>query len=191
MSSDGFSNPDLTPDYRMSWKILMRNLVKFLVSSEAEITTWNDKEVALFRGRGCVLGQVVDVNEDSGPTDQQTVSVKLKYGNGSMDYEIVTWDLPKFAKRIRKGDLLCQLSGASRLSVLRFHNHHFSIVSIALKPHETFSPKVEPLTWSDTRPYVPGTKNIPLVWDWHADDAPVDITDETATLTHDVIKDLE
>jgi hypothetical protein len=76
ISSDDVSVGSLLPDYRVPWKELLRRLVKFLLSGQVSIKTWEDKEVAEIRSRGCVLGRVS--RAESGQDGRQKVNIMLK-----------------------------------------------------------------------------------------------------------------
>jgi hypothetical protein len=70
----------LEPDYSLEWKILMHRLVKFLLGDQVSAETWKDRELAVIKSNGCVLGKVskVESNINSGGNIQ---SVEAVFGN--------------------------------------------------------------------------------------------------------------
>jgi hypothetical protein len=70
MSSDDLSKAGLY--YNMPWRILMQNLVKFLLGDQTSVDavdyrendSENDGEIAVIKTRGCVLSQVSSVTRN-------------------------------------------------------------------------------------------------------------------------------
>jgi hypothetical protein len=65
MSSDNPSAAGLLPNYKVPWKILLQQLVEFLLCKEVYIETWDEKEIAVIKSKGCILGQVSLVESNS------------------------------------------------------------------------------------------------------------------------------
>lgn len=57
MSSDNYSSGGISPDYKISWKALFQKVIKFILSKQASIITWDDKDMAVIKSKGCTLGQ--------------------------------------------------------------------------------------------------------------------------------------
>jgi hypothetical protein len=74
MSSDDPSTAGLLPDYEVPWEKLFKDLVKFLLYKQVYVTTWGDKERAVIKSKGCVLGQVMLVESD----DRHKVNIIFK-----------------------------------------------------------------------------------------------------------------
>ena len=58
MSSDDLSKAGLLPNYGLPWKELLQRLAKFLLYEKVSVETWGDKEMAVIKSKGCVLGKV-------------------------------------------------------------------------------------------------------------------------------------
>ena len=58
MSSDNLSKAGLLPNYGLPWKELLQRLAKFLLYEKVSVETWGDKEMAVIKSKGCVLGKV-------------------------------------------------------------------------------------------------------------------------------------
>ncbi len=69
MSSDDPSSAGLTVDYNTSWEEVFRKLIKFLLSDQIFVNTW--EEVAIIKGKGLVLGEISLVERDDGRDDLQ------------------------------------------------------------------------------------------------------------------------
>ncbi|KAI8713607.1 hypothetical protein NCS52_01305600 [Fusarium sp. LHS14.1] len=68
MSSDDPSIAGLSANYEISWGQLFPQLVKFFFPEPASIETWDEKEMAVIRVKGCALGRVSSL---SGPIDRE------------------------------------------------------------------------------------------------------------------------
>ncbi|KAF2184513.1 hypothetical protein K469DRAFT_708723, partial [Zopfia rhizophila CBS 207.26] len=64
MSSDNLSQASLSPNYGVPWKEVLQRLVKFLLCKQVSVETWDDREMAVIKGRGCVIGQVSSVKSN-------------------------------------------------------------------------------------------------------------------------------
>lgn len=58
MRSDHPGEDDLIPDYKLSWRELLRRLVKALLSCEIGVTTWESRNIAVIQSKGYVIGHV-------------------------------------------------------------------------------------------------------------------------------------
>ncbi|KAH8805816.1 heterokaryon incompatibility protein-domain-containing protein, partial [Xylogone sp. PMI_703] len=52
MCSDNISEPLLSPNYRNSWKDVLRSLVKFLLGENISIEIWDDKDITIIESKG-------------------------------------------------------------------------------------------------------------------------------------------
>jgi hypothetical protein len=89
MTSDDPNPAGLSPDYTVPWKTLFQRLIKFILSKEASVETWDNREIAVIESKGCVLGHVTSVKADSTRSDRQHVKVifydpadPLQYSDG-------------------------------------------------------------------------------------------------------------
>ena len=113
----------------------MQQLVKFLLCKDVYVETWDEKEIAVIKSKGCILGQVSSVESDSTRYDRQSVSIIFKNKPRSLEYEKkwgVQWTLQASAKSIRQGDLICLLQGASKPIIIRACKDNFTVIKIAV-----------------------------------------------------------
>jgi hypothetical protein len=61
MSSDNLSKANLSPNYGVPWKELLQRLVKFLLCEQISVETWDNRELAIIKSKGGVIGQVSSV----------------------------------------------------------------------------------------------------------------------------------
>jgi ankyrin repeat protein len=170
MSSDDLSVAGLQPNYNIPWEKLMLSLVKFLISDRGSIRTWNDKEIAVIKNSGCILGKIssITTEEDS----RGNVQITFIRTGRILDYnergEIV-WTLPSSAKAIKEGDIVCLLQGARRPTIVRPCKSYFAIIVIAVTVPEDIYTNVSHYVQS-REPFV---RDFLLVWDWEGlDDSP-------------------
>ena len=70
MSSDDLRESELLPDYRVPWEGLLRRLVKYILGKAVSVTTWPEKEIAVIRSKGCILGRISSIQDDIGSGEQ-------------------------------------------------------------------------------------------------------------------------
>ena len=157
MSSDNLSAAGLSPDYRVSWKELLQQLVKFLLSKQVSVKTWNDREMAIIDSKGYVLGQVSSVKSDQ--DNRQNVNINFKNTSQHLGHT-KEYNLQASAKSVQKGDIVCLLQGASKPTIIRPYKDHFAIIMIAV----TFPKTIRAESDSDRRPDL--LRGFPLVWNW-------------------------
>lgn len=135
MSSDGYRDARLLPDYEVAWNELMRRLVNFLLGDKVSVGTCADGEISMVEGRGGVLGHVSSVNMIK--DNRQTVSIVLKSSEQQKyDKHDTHWILMASAKTVQKGDIICFLEGASSPTIIRPRKDYFSVILIAASLEE-------------------------------------------------------
>ncbi|PQE12255.1 hypothetical protein CJF31_00000437 [Rutstroemia sp. NJR-2017a BVV2] len=175
MSSDDPNLAGLSPDYTVPWRTLFKRLIKFILSKEVSVETWDNKEIAVIESKGCVLGHVSSVDADSARSDRQHVKVIFYNTAGPLPYSnghCIKWTLQASAQHIRQDDLVCLLQGASQPVIIRACKDCFSLVIIAVIPRQCV--RIESGHWH-VEPQEPlralsSIKNFSrdflLVWDW-------------------------
>ncbi|RBR24704.1 uncharacterized protein FIESC28_02477 [Fusarium coffeatum] len=164
MSSDDPGTSGLLADYDISWAKLFKQLVNSILGS-VPVNTWDDKAVAVIRGKGCVLGQVesVDANIDQNGKQRLKVRRDSPFGLGTNKSH---WRLEVSAEPVEAGDVVCLLQGATLPTIIRIHNDYWNIIVIAAA-----SPKRLQVAMSDDKSELPQRpEKFPheflLVWDW-------------------------
>jgi hypothetical protein len=130
MSSDAHNTVDLLPDYKLPWKAVFHQLIKFLIDVSAE--TWEDREFAVIKSRGTFIGRISSVTPSLGWGDTNKVEVVSTTTSGFI--QRWTWKLYSSAKPIRQGDLLFLQQGAPMPMIIRSRNEYFAILMIAVAP---------------------------------------------------------
>ncbi|KNG90910.1 hypothetical protein ANOM_000703 [Aspergillus nomiae NRRL 13137] len=111
MGSDNNASKSLLPDYSLPWKDVFDRLIRFYAGEQVCVQTWDDEDIAVIKGKGCVLGVV---STEGSPQD--------------------TWyfrDLPPLTK---EGDIVCLLQGASEATIIRAYDDYCAVVAIGLIP---------------------------------------------------------
>jgi hypothetical protein len=191
MSSDGPGAAGLSPDYTVSWKKLLQRLIEFILSKEILIETWEEGEIAVIKGKGCILGQVSSVESDSARYDRQHLKIAFNETPKSLEYKKgygTRWSLRASAKPIQQYDFVCLLQGASKPTIIRRCKDHFAIIMIAvtlLQSVRTESEHIkrqEPLALMRSFSY-----DFLLVWKW--EDSPEDLQ-ERAGAGHETLPEI-
>jgi hypothetical protein len=163
MSSDVPSAAGLEPNYSISWKILMQNLVQFLLGDQTSVETSEDSEIAFIRCKGRVLGRVssVTTNQDTKRDIEITVQPKrvkpLHLTLLDLEKSSYSWKLPSSTKPIKEGDIICFIDGAQTPTVIRLCEGYCAIIMITTPYSE--ERKTEQ---SD----VLSARDFALIWDW-------------------------
>ena len=164
MSSDDLSVAGLEPNYSLPWKMLMRRLVKFILGDHVFVATWEDREMAVIKSKGYVLGKVSLVESSRNSSGKQNVEVIFNISNqsGWKKKWSAQWTLPLSAKPIQNGDLICLLPGASRPMIIRLRGDHFVIIMIAAAISVTGGEDIK----REVLQPISFTRDFLLVWDW-------------------------
>jgi tetratricopeptide (TPR) repeat protein len=163
MSSDDLSKAGLSPNYDVPWKELLQQLVKFLLCEQVSVETWDNREIAIIKSKGGVIGLVSSVEKSW--DDRQNVGIITPEHLGYNKEWNTPWTLQASAKPVQKGDLVCFLQGASKPTIIRPHKDHFVVIMIAATPPEAIGMEcVGPPEFSRLITDFP--HKFLLVWDW-------------------------
>ncbi|KAL2198994.1 heterokaryon incompatibility protein-domain-containing protein [Corynascus similis CBS 632.67] len=168
MSSDDHIPTGLFPDYDISWKELFHRLVKSLLSEQASVETWEEKEIAVIQTKGWILGCVCKVAAHRVWIGSQVVEVILKNVPGHFDKWVDTrWILQASAKSIQDGDVICLLQGAARPTIIRLYEDYCAIIAISVTPIGDEQTEEAAIGSSDlTRLRTTSLCDFLIVWDW-------------------------
>jgi hypothetical protein len=173
MGSDAQDVVDLFPDYNVPWGEVFRRLIKFLLGEGIRaIETWDDREKACFKSRGCMLGQVTTVLPAArvGWNDTQEVSIALK--DTAIDKKLdlyweQTWKLHTSVVPVQRDDLLCLLPGTLNPLIIRRCGGHFDVIVITVNHPWYIRTSEGVVAWSDiARAARFSQHDIRFVWDW-------------------------
>ncbi|TRX92821.1 hypothetical protein FHL15_006227 [Xylaria flabelliformis] len=153
MSSDDPSEAGLLANYNTSWGEVFRKLVKFFLSDQMSVSTWDDKEVAVIEGKGYVLGKVSSV--DNTRDHKQCVRITWWYASKGIDTFYFT-----SAKPVQEGGVACLLKGASKFTIVRLLCSEFSTIIMIAAP-----PTYYLRGWLTSITTFPD--DLLLVWDWY------------------------
>jgi hypothetical protein len=112
MNSDDPSAAGLSPNYTVLWKTLLQRLIEFILSEEVSVETWDKREIVVIESKGCILGHVSSVEDDSARYDKRHVNIVFNNIPESREYEReygTRWTLQASVKSIRKRDFICLL----------------------------------------------------------------------------------
>ncbi|KAK6612703.1 het domain protein [Botrytis cinerea] len=167
MCSDQLSSPELLPDYTISWETLFRRLVKFILHKSVSIDVWDDREAAVIKSSGHVLGHVSSIRNGINRYPAQYIEVTFNDRPLSLQYYKnygAHWTLQASATSIRKNDIVCLLDGASNPTIMRASEDHFGIIMIAVTlRQQTHKHTSFQLSMSSTPDY---SHDFLLVWQW-------------------------
>ena len=165
MSSDDPSTAGLLPDYEVPWENLFKDLIKFLLYQQVYVKTWADKERAVIRSKGCVLGQVLSVEGD----ERHKVNIIFKNLPEHLGYKRewqAPWTLQASVKHIQEGDIVCLLQGAPKPMIIRPSKDYFTIIRIAAVPEGKLAESGN-IEWSKLlRSITVFPRDFLLIWNW-------------------------
>jgi tetratricopeptide (TPR) repeat protein len=170
MSSEGPSAAGLSPNYQVSWKELLQRLVGFLLYNEISVETWNERDIAVIKTKGFILGQVSSVESDSARYDRQHVAINFKNTSRSSEYRRKwgdRWTLQASAKPIQNSDLVCLLQGALKPTIIRTRKDHFAVIVIAVTPRQGVQTESRYVERQGSLPSMESfSRDFLLVWNW-------------------------
>jgi hypothetical protein len=86
MSSDDADKANLSPNYEIAWKDLFEGLARFLLCETISVEAWGDKEIAVIKSKGCILGIVSSVRSDIAWNGGQGVDLVLNDVSKQLEY---------------------------------------------------------------------------------------------------------
>ncbi|RDW77156.1 hypothetical protein BP6252_05209 [Coleophoma cylindrospora] len=168
MNSDDMSKPNLLPDYSVPYEELLNRLVQFVLSDKVHVETQKDREVAVIKGKGCILGSILYTEGNMASSNKQRVRVfwrDLLGHSKTPGYIHTPWILQSSAIPLQTGDLICLLQGATKPTIIRVYGDFSAILVIAASPPyiETWGVHLE---WSDLLQQVNlSNRDLTLIWD--------------------------
>jgi tetratricopeptide (TPR) repeat protein len=170
MSSDAVYAPDLFPDYDVPWGQVVQRLIKFLLGKLVYLETWDDKEMAVFKSKGFILGEVSLVVPYSGWGDTHKVDITSKDTTtylGSIREWSASLTLHNSAKSIQPGDIVYLPQGAPRPIIIRTCKDYFAVIVITTTPPEYIRTKGKKVRWSELLHSVRiSLHDFLFIWDW-------------------------
>lgn len=167
MSSD-LGEGGLLPSYELPWEKLLQQLTKTFLHKNIWVETRGDKEIAVIKSKGCVLGKV-STKRNSALNNKQNVDIDIVNTSGQLENIEVWrahWTLPNSAKPIQNGDLICLLQGTSKATIIRPYKDYFAVILIAVMP-ENIQTGTGETEWLELlRSIKHSNRDFLLVWDW-------------------------
>ncbi|KAB8242241.1 heterokaryon incompatibility protein-domain-containing protein [Aspergillus flavus] len=169
MCSDDPNTDALRPNYQLPWNKVFERVIKHIISPDISVKTWPDREAAIIRGRGYMLGIIKSVAMPGSRYDRQEVKVLFRDTVEALYLYMtsgVQWLLQTPAEPIRAGDIVCLLQGASAPTIVRISDSGLRIVMSSVVPrHKAIH---------DTSGWVPEglpseasvLHDLVLQWDW-------------------------
>jgi hypothetical protein len=124
MSSDDLESSGLSPDYEIPWHNLLARVIHHLLGSQVGIDTWPDREVAMIRGQGFIIGEIVSIVKSHDTEGYRTITFR------DTAYMISKLTIMTSAKPIRKSDIICRFEGALNAMIVRPCQDHFATIAI-------------------------------------------------------------
>ncbi|KAE8341272.1 hypothetical protein BDV24DRAFT_174904 [Aspergillus arachidicola] len=137
MCSDDPDIEALRPDYHLPWNKVYERVIRYIISPDISVKTWPDREAAVIRGKGYMLGIIKSVITPGSRYDKQEVKVLFRDTVEALYYYMtsgVQWLLQTPAEPIRAGDIVCLLQGASAPSIVRISNKGLRIIMASVIP---------------------------------------------------------
>jgi hypothetical protein len=169
MSSDIYSSGGLSPDYNVQWKTLFQQVIRLILYESVILSTWQEREMAVIKIKGCTLGQVVSIESDATWSDKQHIRVSRYASEWCKNTANIFWTLTlqTLADSIQEGDIICLLQGASKPTIIRSYKDYFIIVAIAINPAVDEQAEKMKNSWVKVLQSVTDfPRDLLLVWDW-------------------------
>ena len=124
----------LVPNYSLPWNLVFQNLANYIFPG-CYVKTWPETETAIVKGKGTILGHIVSVREDASGFGHQAINVLLNDTGRSLSHQAereVEYILQACGELFQENDMIFLLEGASKPSIIRLCNDHFTIITPAI-----------------------------------------------------------
>ncbi|KAL6900436.1 hypothetical protein GGI43DRAFT_49074 [Trichoderma evansii] len=179
MSSDSYSLTNLSPNYTTPWNELFSQVIKFILSEQVSITTWDDNKVAVIKSNGYTLGEVSSIKSDNAQNNRLSIIIS-EYSSERLDQKKdrdyywtrersseCHWILQTPAKLIQKGDIVCLLQGATKPIIIRLYEDYFTIIAITITLLNIDLTNSKVNTWLGNLQLITEyPRNFLVIWDW-------------------------
>ncbi|PYI07878.1 HET-domain-containing protein [Aspergillus sclerotiicarbonarius CBS 121057] len=164
MSSDDPDIPALKPNYELPWDTVFRQVLEYIIPRPVSVTTWSDKEAAVIKTKGYILGMIETTKNHNSRTTVTLVSKQFSMKGNEKD----EWVVQASAEPIQEGDIVCLLQETSKPSIIRPYRGYFAVIMIGT----TFEYVSTHLKVKDfDRTYHPrrtALQDLLLVWNWES-----------------------
>ncbi|PQE23015.1 hypothetical protein CJF32_00004414 [Rutstroemia sp. NJR-2017a WRK4] len=171
---DDVRKAGIIPSYDIPWEHLMQNVCKYILGEKVVVRTWPGAALSILKSKGTIIGYITKVKQITVTDEEQDVILRLVVPSRSktaLRYIKAFWRPQASAHPVRRGDLVCQWEGSSKLAIIRTCENHFSVIAIAVTPPNAFQ---RGHGWSDVLLRLAGTVpvDLVLVWDWMRESDP-------------------
>ncbi|KAF3022936.1 hypothetical protein E8E14_005307 [Neopestalotiopsis sp. 37M] len=171
MSSSDMDASDLLPDYTIPFGHLFERLIKFVISDQLTVECQDDKEAAVFKGRGLVLGTITGVMDGIQTEYRKRVVIEWRKDIASPTEEPRIkdqWGLRIPAIPLREGDFIVLLEGAAKPSIIRvYEDFWIIIVAVAMLDPAANNSRPWLRPWENSEQVRVPRRDFVLIWDWH------------------------
>lgn len=123
--------------------------------------------MAIVKGKGRVLGQVISVQRDAAWEDRQNVDISWRNLNQKRNGHS-RWNVQASAKSIKVGDIVCLFQGAARPMIIRLHNNFWVVVMMTVSPADDPRATSRDVKWSEVSSSITSfPRDLQLIWDWN------------------------
>ncbi|KAB8263574.1 heterokaryon incompatibility protein-domain-containing protein [Aspergillus pseudonomiae] len=117
--------PALKPNYSLPWDDFLKQVTTYILGGECSVQTWPDRDIAVVKGKGWILGYINRVEARAPRDDRANFKVEFDHTASSVShpfYGTSQWILRDPRKLIQKGDVVFLLPD------------HFEVVMTAITP---------------------------------------------------------
>ncbi|GAB1313594.1 hypothetical protein MFIFM68171_03804 [Madurella fahalii] len=169
MCSDKDIPASLLSDYAVGWRDLFGRLACHIVGNTASVMTWEKREVAVARVKGCILGLVNGTRSSASRSDEADAGdswLKVNVANRRRRRWLrrppVVWKTVHLAAPFaRHEDLVCLLDGIEGPVVIRPRRDYWVVVAVGTR----LGSDDDAVVVARTRARGPH-RDFLLVWDW-------------------------
>ncbi|KAB8223188.1 heterokaryon incompatibility protein-domain-containing protein [Aspergillus novoparasiticus] len=135
----------LISGYQIDWPLFLEKFMRYVLTENVSVETWDKDDLAVITASGIVLGNVESVifNDLKTQAHRQFLNITftecmLPKGSGRRGAtNPVLWILPISAKPIEKGDMVFLFQGCRKPSIIRAYRDHVSIIMLDAWPMAT------------------------------------------------------
>lgn len=129
-----------------------KKVTTYILGGKSSVQTWPDRDIAVIKGKGWILGYIALVRPRTSEDDWAYVSIQFNHTAEWVNKPLQwnnNWRLRAPEELIQEGDIICLLQGTAKPSIIRLCRDHFEMVMTTVSPQTSKeeSYDLEPQKW--------------------------------------------
>lgn len=142
----------LEPNYGLPWRDALKKGTTYILGGKCSVQTWPDRDIAVIKGKGWILGYITQVRPRTSEDDRAYVTIQFNHTAEWVNKPLQWNDIRRLRapeELIQEGGILCLLQGTAKPSIIRLCKDHSEMVMTTITPQTSKeeSYDLEPQKW--------------------------------------------